>query len=98
MITFEHVSRRYRERLAAIAQSSSNALRNLPAQYLREMDAVRQAFQTRGDLSGVMAATSEPVFGSVMARAPIFFPVMAGIRYFCFNSSLPKRCTYSAAI
>ena len=50
---------RYRERLAAIAQSSSNALRNLPAQYLREMDAVRQAFQTRGDLSGVMAATSE---------------------------------------
>lgn len=50
---------RYREHLAAIAQSNSNALRNLPAQYLREMDAVRQAFQTRGDLSGVMAATSE---------------------------------------
>jgi hypothetical protein len=46
----------------------------------------------------LMPATSEPASGSVMPRHAIFWPLIAGTRYFCFCSSVPNRCTGGVAM
>lgn len=43
-------------------------------------------------------ATSEPASASVTAIEQTISPLMAGARYFCFNSWLPKRWSDGVAM
>ena len=46
----------------------------------------------------LIPATSEPAPGSVTAIAATCSPLIAGTRYCCFSSSLPKRCSAGVAM